>query len=344
MDRQHHDVILVGASAGGVDALMRLCSGLPRDLPAAVLVVLHMPPAGPSLLPQLLNRAGPLPAAAAEEGEPIRHGRIYVARPDLHLLVDRDGSRLLLRHGPQENRSRPAIDPLFRSAALAFGPRAIGVVLSGLLDDGTAGLVAIKACGGLSVVQDPEDAAWPDMPLNALRGDSPDHSATLADLPALLDRLARSPAGPPRAGLPQLSAEVSIAEQEEAVSDPALQAPLGTPSRISCPQCGGVLNEIEEGRLPRFRCQIGHAYGPESLLASQAEALEAALGVAIRTHNERRLLFRRMEAAALGRKLPHAAARWARAAEEAARAARLITRAAEAIRRLPGEEPKPGDG
>lgn len=151
----HHDIILLGASAGGVDALTGLCRGLPNDLPAAVMVVQHVAPTARSVLPQLLDRAGPLPAAHAEDGEVIRPGQIYVARPDHHLLVNGDGRRLMLRRGPQENRTRPAIDPLFRSAAVAFGPRVVGVVLSGLLDDGTAGLVAIKACGGVSVVQDP---------------------------------------------------------------------------------------------------------------------------------------------------------------------------------------------
>ena len=178
-----HDIILLGASAGGVDALIRLCSGLPRDLPAALLVVQHIAPTSRSMLPRLLCRAGPLPAAHAEDREAIRPGRIYVAKPDHHLLVNAADHRLMLRRGPHENRSRPAIDPLFRSAAVAFGPRVVGGVLSGLLEDGTAGLVAIKAYGGISVVQSPEDAAWPDMPRNALRGDSPDHCITLAEMP-----------------------------------------------------------------------------------------------------------------------------------------------------------------
>jgi len=242
-----HDIILLGASAGGVDTLTRLCRGLPRDLPAAVLVVQHITPFPRSVLPRLLSRAGPLPAAHAEEGEAIHPGRIYVARPDHHLLVNAADQRLMLRRGPQENRTRPAIDPLFRSAAIAFGPRVVGVVLSGLLDDGTAGLVAIKACGGISVVQNPEDAAWPDMPRNALRGNSPDHCVTLVEMPALLARLARSPAGPACPVPPRIAAEARIAEQEiAAMGEDA--GTVGQPSRLSCPQCGGVLNEIEENR------------------------------------------------------------------------------------------------
>lgn len=337
-----HDIILLGASAGGVEALTRLCRGLPRDLPAAVMVVLHIVPSARSVLPQILERAGPLPATQAQDGEMIHPGRIYVARPDLHLLVNPQTRRLMLRRGPQENCTRPAIDALFRSAAVAFGPRVIGVVLSGLLDDGTAGLVAIKACGGLSVVQDPEDAAWPDMPRNALRGDSPDHSVALAEMPALLGRLARSPAGPPRPVPPRIAAEARIAEQEVAIMGPELQE-IGPPSRISCPQCGGVLNEIEEEKTTRFRCQIGHAYAPETLAATQSDALEEALAAAVRTHNERRLLFRRMEEAARARGLPHAMRRWAQAAEEAEHAAALIASAADILRRpeQPEVEPEP---
>lgn len=334
----NHDTILLGASAGGVDALIRLCRGLPRDLPAAVLVAQHIAPTARSVLPQILTRAGPLPAAHAEDGEAIRPGRIYVAPPDLHLLVNSDGDHLMLRRGPHENRTRPAIDPMFRSAAVARGPRAVGVVLSGLLDDGTAGLVAIKACGGVSVVQDPEDAAWPDMPRNALRGDSPDHCVPLAELPALLERLARSPAGPPRPVPPRVAAEARIAEQELAAMGQETQE-FGTPSRMSCPQCGGVLNELLEGKTARFRCQIGHAYGPESLATSQAEKLEEALAAAIRTHYERQQLFSRMEAAALARGMPLAAERWRRAAEEAERAAELIATATELLRRPAGLEP-----
>lgn len=338
-----HDIILLGASAGGVDTLTRLCRGLPRDLPAAVLMVQHIAPLTRSVLPRLLERAGPLPAAHARDGEAIRPGRIYVAPPDYHLLVNTEDRRLMLRRGPHENRTRPAIDPLFRSAAAAFGPRVVGVVLSGLLEDGTAGLIAIKACGGVSVVQSPEDAAWPDMPLNALRGDSPDHCVTLAEMPALLNRLARSPAGSARPVPPRIAAEVRIAEQEIAAMGENIET-VGQPSRLSCPQCGGVLNEIEEGKTTRFRCQIGHAYGAESLATAQSDALDEALAAAVRTHHERQLLFRRMEETARARGMRHAMQRWARAAEEAERAAALIASAAEILRRPVEPEPEPEPG
>jgi two-component system chemotaxis response regulator CheB len=326
----NHDIVLLGASAGGVDVLIHLCHDPPENFPAAVLVVQHVAPTARSMLPAILARAGPLPVAHAQNGEPLRRGRIYVACPDYHLLVSADGQRILLRRGPQENRTRPAIDPLFRSAAVAFGSRVIGVVLSGLLDDGTAGLSAVKACGGITVVQDPADAAWPDMPRNALRGDNPDHCVPLADMAALLDRLVRTPAGPNHPVPLHIVAEARIAEQEIAAMGRETQ--LGVPTRMSCPQCGGVLNEIKEGKQTRYRCQIGHAYGPESLVVAQNESLEEALATAIRTHRDRELLFRRMQEGAESRGMAHAAARWARAAEEAHHAAAMITNASEMLR------------
>ena len=216
----------------------------------------------------------------------------------------------------------------------------MGVVLSGLLDDGTAGLIAIKACGGVSIVQDPADATWPDMPRNALLGDSPDHCVALAAMPALLDRLARSPAGPPRPAPANLVVEARIAAQEIANMGQETARP-GRPSRLSCPQCGGVLNEIHEDRTTRFRCQIGHAYGPESLAATQVDALEEALAVAVRTHHERQHLFQRMGEMARQRGLGHATERWSRAAMEAERAAALIAKASDLLRRPAEPEPEP---
>jgi two-component system chemotaxis response regulator CheB len=330
----NHDILLLGASAGGVDALATLCRGLPGDLPAAVLVVQHIAPTTRSVMPEILSRAGHLPALHARDGERFQTGHVYIAPPDHHLLVSEDGRHLRLRRGPVENRVRPAIDALFRSAAVACGPRVVGVVLSGLLDDGTAGLRAVKACGGVSVVQDPADAAWPDMPRNALEGDSPDYCVPLAGMAALLDRLARSPAGPGRPVPPRLATEARIAEQE--IADMAGRSEeLGPPSVLSCPGCGGVLNRIEDGKTMRFRCQIGHAYGAESLAAAQVDALDEALAAAVRTHRERQTLFRQMEDKARSQGLRHAEQRWARAREEAERAASLIAEASQALRRAP---------
>lgn len=328
----NHDIIVLGASAGGVDALTRLFRRLPRNIPAAFLVVQHITPSARSVLPQLLDKAGPLPAAHAADGEPIVNGHIYIAPPDFHLLVGQQDRMLRVRQGPQENRSRPAIDPLFRSAAVAFGPRVVGAVLSGMLDDGTAGLVAVKACGGISIVQDPEDAAWPDMPRNALRGDTPDYCVPIADMGALFTRLANMPAGPAVEAPKRLRAEVVISEQEFTVI-PDEATLIGKPSRLSCPQCGGVLNEIHEGKTVRFRCQIGHAYGPESLAAAQSDALEEALAAAVRTHHDRQILFRRMEQDARSRGLEHSATRWKNAAENAEHSAEVISKAAAVLRR-----------
>lgn len=328
-------MIVLGASAGGVEALTQLCGGLPGDLPASLLVVQHVAPTARSVMPELLTRAGPLPASHPADGEAIRRGRIYVAPPDLHMLVA-DG-QILLRRGPHENRTRPAADVLFRSAAASHGGRVVGVVLTGLLDDGTAGLIAVKRCGGVSVVQDPKDAAWPSMPRNALLRDSPDHSVPLAAMAGLLARLAAEPAGASPPVPPGITAEVRISGGEMA-SMIQHHAALGTPSPLGCPHCGGVLNEIAEDKAVRFRCQIGHAFGPESLAAAQVDGLEQALVTAVRTHRDRLALFQRMAEVAREKGMAHAAHRWETAAVEAETSAELIAGALAALG-LPKDPP-----
>ncbi len=192
-----HDVIVVGASAGGVEALDRLVAALPDDLPASLFVVLHVPPTGRSALPDILRRHCRLPVAHAIDGEAVKPGQVYVAPPDQHLLVA-DG-QVRLGRGARENGHRPAIDPLFRSAAREYGPRVVGVVLSGVLDDGTAGLAAVKAGGGVAIVQEPADAMYPAMPQHALENVAVDHVLAAGEIAAALDRLAREPArGPGR--------------------------------------------------------------------------------------------------------------------------------------------------
>jgi two-component system chemotaxis response regulator CheB len=186
-----HDIVVIGASAGGVEALMSLARALPIDLPAAVFVVLHIPAHTPSVLPQLLARVGKLPVSHAVDREPVRSGRIYVAPPDRHMLLS--GECVRLNTGPQDHNHRPAIDTLFRSAARSYGKRVIGVVLSGALHDGTAGLLAIKLGGGRTVVQDPSEASYPSMPRSALAQVQIDHVATLATLGPLIARLVREP-------------------------------------------------------------------------------------------------------------------------------------------------------
>lgn len=282
-----HDIIVVGASAGGVESVRALARGLPADLAAAVFVVVHISPESPGVLPTVLDMAGPLPAAAAREGEPIRAGRIYVAPPDRHLLVE--PGRVHVVRGPKENRCRPAVDPLFRSAALAYGARVVGVVLSGALDDGTAGLAAIKERGGLAIVQDPDEAAFPGMPASALANVEVDHRLRLAEIPAVLARLASEPAG--RAAAPT---DVLVTEAAMESGEPRDMNEIGRPSVFGCPDCGGVLWEVDDPQLLRFRCRVGHAYSSETLMAVQEDGIEAALWAAARALEENAGLKRRV--------------------------------------------------
>ncbi len=327
-----HDIVVIGGSAGALEALKPLFQGLPADFPAAVFLVIHISATSHSVLPELLTRAGNLPASHPSEGDVITPGRIYVAPPDRHLLVQE--GRVLLRRGPHENRTRPAIDPLFRSAAVAYQSRVIGLVLSGLLDDGAAGLVAVKACGGLCVVQDPDDAIWPEMPRNALRRDGVDYCEPVSALPQLLNRLVRQPAGPAPPVPRNLIVEASIAAQETAMA--AEHAQLGRPSGLSCPQCGGVLNEIVEAGATRFRCQVGHAFTAEGLVAAQNDELEWALESAMRMHRERVPLFRRMQRKSEDEALHRVAAHWRARADESEHAAALIAQALDTMRKPPG--------
>lgn len=285
-------MIVVGASAGGVEALGQLVHGLPADLPAAVFVVLHVPAHGTSVLPNILRRNGPLPAAHAKDGETIRPGRVYVAPPDYHMLI-KDG-HIRLARGPSENSHRPAIDPLFRTAARRCGRRVIGVVLSGVLDDGTAGLLSVKSQGGLAVVQDPADALYSGMPLNALENVAVDYTAPVADIGPLLARLASQPLPPDPVSsvTPEMKMEADMAELElDALQ--SFERP-GMPSGFACPECGGTLWELHDGELVRYRCRVGHAWSPDSLLAKQSDGLEAALWSTLRALEERAHLSAKM--------------------------------------------------
>jgi two-component system chemotaxis response regulator CheB len=285
----HHDLLVVGASAGGVDVLQHVVAALPHDLPAAVLVVLHVTPAAPSALPGILDRSGPLPAVPATDGRPLEPGVILVAPPDRHLVVD-DGHVRLLRTA-RENGHRPAIDPLFRSAAIAHGPRVVGAVLSGMLDDGAIGLAAIAAAGGLTAVQRPDDARYPSMPARALAAVPGARSASGAEMGGLLLELIRAPLP---SGAP--SAPAWVRREQEYADDPGggLAVPPGETSAQTCPACGGSLWESEEGGVLRYRCRVGHAWSSDSLYSQSASALENALWTAMRTLEERAGLARRM--------------------------------------------------
>ena len=315
-----HGIVVVGASAGGVEALAELAASLPDDLAAAVFVVLHLPAAGTSALPEILRRHGPLPAAHVKDGEPIRPGRIYVAPPDHHVLV-RTG-HVHLSRGPRENGHRPAIDPLFRSAAREYATEVIGVVLSGALDDGTAGLLAIKSRGGVAVVQKPTDALYPGMPGNALEHVQVDHVVAAASMGKLLTRLVADLLDAPREPAP---AEMRVEVEREGFAPEAFESSHpGRPSGLSCPDCNGVLWQIKDGGLERYRCRVGHAWSPESLLIQQSEALEAALWVALRSLEERAALSRRLAEPARRRGHSITATRFEEQAAEAQQAARLV--------------------
>lgn len=308
---QAHDIIVIGASAGGVETLKQLASALPEDLPAAIFVVLHVAPEGPGYLPGILEGAGPLRASFAENGERFASGRIYVAPPDQHMLIE--PGRVRIFRGPKENRHRPAIDPLFRSAAWAYGPRVIGVILSGTLDDGTSGLWAVKSCGGLAVVQDPADALYGEMPSNALACVQADHVPPLEEIALLLAELARTPAaGTVRPALAEkLKLEDEFAMMKHDITE---MDKLGEPSAFTCPACKGALWQLEGGVL-RYRCHVGHAYSADSLLASQSETVEEALFFAIRAMEEKAAISRRI-AERLKEKAPRQESIHAAAAQE----------------------------
>ena len=308
-------VVVVGASAGGVEALLALARGLPEGLPAAVCVVLHFPPHARSRLPELLGRAGPLPAAHAEDGAPLLAGRIYVAPPDRHLLVG--PGRLTLSNGPRENRSRPALDPLFRTAARAYGPRVVAVVLSGTLDDGATGLLSVRARGGTIVVQDPADALYGEMPAAALRAVAPDHTLPVAGIGPLLADLARRLAAG-GGGVTMATNGPGLWAEDETPGDALVgrdleeQAGGARPDRLApltCPECGGTLWQLGAGDATRFRCHTGHAYSPLALLAQQSEELEGALWRCVRMLTEKAVITRQLAAQARGRGDDRVAAR-----------------------------------
>jgi two-component system chemotaxis response regulator CheB len=289
MTQHQRDIVVVGASAGGVQALQRLVSGLPPDFPAAVLVVLHIWPGSQSLLPAILARAGGLPAIEALDGAPIKRGTIFVAPVDMHLMVENE--RLAVVRGPRENRTRPAINPLFRSAALAFRERVIGVILTGTLDDGSAGLWAIKQCGGVAVVQ--SDAAFAEMPQSAVDNVAVDHHVPLDDIPRLLVQLTRQEvsggATPgPMAEVIQLNDEGAKMKTTGIKLDQ-----IGSRSIFTCPECNGALWEIEAGGL-QYRCHVGHGYSAASLKQDQNTGIEHSLWSALRALKESAALDERL--------------------------------------------------
>lgn len=339
------DIIVVGASSGGVEATARLVGSLPADFPAAVFVVVHIPQDSSSALPRILGRAGPLDAAHARDGERIENGRVYVAPPGLHLLVEEEYARVA--RGPKENRHRPAVDPLFRSAARAHGPRVSGVILTGARNDGAAGLLAVKRRGGVAVVQDPDEALFSGMPESALEYVNVDHCLPLEEIAPLLDRLAREETTKDEGGYP-VPDEMEY-ESRVAGLDPSVLANSEPPGRVSaftCPECAGPLFEMQDGPLTRYRCRVGHAYTAESVLDEKDETLEGALYMALNNLEEGAAMAVRLASGARERGHHHAAARFEERETENRRRAAVIRRVltGEAAGEATGVLPSPTPG
>jgi two-component system chemotaxis response regulator CheB len=311
--RYRRNIVVMGASAGGVEALLKMAGRFPA-INASVFLVLHTGPQGYSSLPVLLNRhSRHIRVVAAQDGMAIQGGHMYIAVPNHHLVLERGYMRLV--RGPVENRHRPSIDALFRSAARAYGSRVIGVVLSGYLDDGSAGLNSIKRAGGLAVVQSPEDALVASMPESAIGAVQVDYISSAEEIPQLLGRLVRE----------QVEVKDAVmARNEEQKNE--LVDPKGAPSTYTCPECHGTLWEVEDGDLLRFACRVGHALSIESMLQDQSESAERALWAGLRALEERADLTRRMEQRSRTGGLPQLARRYSELASSAAQDAAVLRR------------------
>ncbi|HEY8560146.1 MAG TPA: chemotaxis protein CheB [Pyrinomonadaceae bacterium] len=286
---ENQNIVVVGASAGGLEPLQDLVSQLPPNFPAAVFVAWHMPPEAPSLLPQILQRLTDLPVSHPVNHEKIESGHIYCAAPDYHLVIENNHARL--SRGPRENHFRPSIDVLFRSAAWSFGARATGIILSGCLDDGVSGLFAIKRLGGKAIVQDPAEASFPDMPLNALKAVEIDYSVSVKAMGNLLIEFAaeKSPEnGHRREPSKYMETEIKIALEENALEIGSLN--LGEKTSYTCPECHGALVQIAEGRTVRFRCHTGHAFSLNSLMIEVTKGIETSLWNSLRVIEESQIL------------------------------------------------------
>jgi two-component system chemotaxis response regulator CheB len=313
---------VIGASAGGVGSLQRVVEHVPAEFPPAILIALHLPDGIRSMLPAILARAGNLPASQAAHGDRIQGGHIYVAPSGFHLTVE--GGRMNVTRGAREHGHRPAIDPLFRSAALTYGPRAIGVILSGLLYDGTVGLREIKRAGGLAIVQDPKDTEWPSMPQSALNHVKVDYCVPATQIGTLLQEvvMARS----------RSETEMPTDDDDKVASEELRELTMhrderqhpGEPSPYSCPECGGVLWELKDGELLRFRCRVGHAYTNETLTTDQALVVEHALWSALRALEEQAAVRRRMAERAISKGRTSIADRYQERARELEKQAQQV--------------------
>jgi two-component system, chemotaxis family, protein-glutamate methylesterase/glutaminase len=342
------DLIVMGASAGGVEALLTLCGALPANLPAAVIMVLHGQRSRPSILPSLLNHRGPLPAAHPHDKEPIRPGRIYVAPPDYHLLVEQ-GSLHLARTAT-EHYTRPAIDPTFRTAASTYGPRVMGVVLTGTMEDGAMGLRTIKRCGGLAIVQNPEDALYPQMPQHAIDNVPVDYVLPLTEIAPLLGRLAREPLdqekvammadGEPLEAKDEIERARQIVEREQEAQ--IKNERVGQPAIFTCPECGGTLWQADDAMI-QFRCHVGHVYGGGDLLDHQANATEGRLWEVLRYLVDQSILGRQLARKAENDGRPQSARLLGNRAEVAEKHAHLIRQLIEGTAFTDAREEQPQD-
>lgn len=322
MDKR--DIVVIGASAGGVTALRSLMKSLPKGFMGSIFIVLHIPSASPSNLPAILTRDGFLNAVHPRDGDQVKRGQIYVAPPDHHMLLE--GTRVLIKKGPEENRFRPSIDALFRSAAYVYGPRTIGIVLSGLLNDGTSGLWSIKRLGGIAIIQEPDDADYPSMPENALEYVKADYTVPASQMGLLLDKLTRErPARKRKLSTKEmrlLQMEVIISKQDNAFAMGIMNEGELTP--FTCPECHGVLIRLIEGKLLRFRCHTGHAYTASSLLSDLSKDVEATMWQAMRGLEESTLLLDQIGEHFKAQGAPEAAAIFSGKAEMTAKRARVI--------------------
>jgi two-component system chemotaxis response regulator CheB len=283
-------ILVIGASAGGLEAFDELIGRLPTDLPASIFIVQHMAPENSAeALLHRLGRHKSFDCKLAQDGEAFATGRIYIAPPDFHMLVKK--RNILVTKGARENRYRPGIDPLFRSAAVAHGPKVVGVVLTGMLDDGTAGLIAIAKCGGVTVVQDPKDATYPEMPQSALNNLEIDHCVPIAEMGRLLEKLIHETPRKIKSIPEDIRTEAAIAER--VLSDVAQVDGLGDQVPYNCPNCGGVLWEMDKAH-GRYRCHTGHSFTATALLAIQSEKIEETLWTSLRMFEERKNLLNKM--------------------------------------------------
>lgn len=331
------DIVVIGGSAGSGPALKQILGGLPADVRASFFIATHVP-ANSDYLADALSNASALPVTAATNGQPIEQGCVYVAVPDRHLLIV-DGT-MRLGEGPRENMARPAIDPLFRSAALSYGPRAVGVILSGMLNDGAAGLSAIKECGGTAIVQHPLDAVSDQMPLAALETVDADEVASAGDLARLLTEVVGRDAGPLVDCPDSLALEVEIAAGGRLGAE-ALRE-IAEPSALTCPDCNGVLSEVRDQQPLRYRCQSGHASTAQILEARRGQ-IDDALRIALRVMEERVTLVTRMAKDARDTGRTAVAELYEARAVEFARYARVLREAAVETLRMGRTPHRPGD-